>query len=194
LNEVGHRGLDLPERVRHAIAAAAQSGVQARVVSTQARASMRPPQGHVIVAGTKEEMDSIRGPVRIVRQLEFYKTFYGPVVRLAFSVYPEGKDHHLSADTLLNVSQVSGDAALAGLGRQKSIFIHFYYVESGDLTYAFSKEIPNAPEQRAEAKKVLKMARDAYNATPQERRNLRAAISLAERQFELPVPLPDEQA
>jgi hypothetical protein len=197
LNEVGHRGLDLPERVRRSIAAAAQRGVQARVVSTQARDSMRPPQGHVVVAGSKEEIDSIRGPVRIVRQLEFYKTFYGPVVRLAFSVYPEGKDHHLSADTLLNVSQVSGDAALSGLGRQKSLFIHFYYTEEGeegDLTYAFSKEIPNAPQQRAEAKKVLKMARDAYNATPEERRSLRAAVSLAERQFELPVPLPEEKA
>jgi hypothetical protein len=190
LNDVGHRGLNLPERVRRSIAA--QRGVQARVVSTQARDSLRPPQGHVIVAATKEEIDAIRGPVRIVRQLEFYKTFYGPVVRLAFSVYPESGDHPLSAGTLLNISQVSGDAALSGLGRQKSIFIHFYYVESGDLTYAFSKEIPNAPEQRNEAKKVLKMARDAYNATPAERRSFRSAVSLAEKQFELPVPLPDE--
>jgi hypothetical protein len=190
LNDVGHRGLNLPERVRRSIAA--QRGVQARVVSTQARDSLRPPQGHVIVAATKEEIDAIRGPVRIVRQLEFYKTFYGPVVRLAFSVYPESGDHPLSAGTLLNISQVSGDAALSGLGRQKSIFIHFYYVESGDLTYAFSKEIPNAPEQRNEAKEVLKMARDAYNATPAERRSFRSAVSLAEKQFELPVPLPDE--
>jgi hypothetical protein len=186
----GARGLDLPERVRRSIAA--QRGVQARVVSTQARDSMRPPQGHVIVAGTREEIDAIRGPVRIVRQLEFYKTFYGPVVRLAFSVYPESGDHALSAGTLLSISQVSGDAALSGLGRQKSIFVHFYYVESGDLTYAFSKEIPNAPEQRNEAKKVLKMARDAYNATPPERRSFRSAVSLAEKRFELPVPLPDK--
>jgi hypothetical protein len=189
----GARGLDLPERVRQSIAAAvAQRGVQARVISTQARESMRPPLGHVIVAGTGEEIDSIRGPVRIVRQLEFYKTFYGPVVRLAFSVYPEGGDHPLSASTLLNISQVSGDAALSGLGRQKSIFIHFYYTDDGDLTYAFSKEIPNAPEQRNEAKKVLRMARDAYAETPGERRSLRNAVSLAEKQFELPVPLPDE--
>jgi hypothetical protein len=130
--------------------------------------------------------------VRIVRQLEFYKTFYGPVVRLAFSVYPESGDHPLSASTLLNISQVSGDAALSGLGRQKSIFIHFYYVEGGDLTYAYSKEIPNAPDQRNEAKKVLKMARDAYNATPADRRSFRSAVSLAEKQFELPVPQPDE--
>ena len=186
----GAHGLDLPERVRRSIAA--QRGVQARVVSTQARDSMRPPLGHVIVAATKEDIDSIRGPVRIVRQLEFYKTFYGPVVRLAFSVYPEGGDHPLSASTLLNVSQVSGDAALSGLGRQKSIFMHFYYTERGDLTYAFSKEIPNAPDQRDEAKKVLKMARDAYNATPADRRGFRSAVSLAEREFELPVPLPDE--
>jgi len=193
LNEVGHRGLDLPERVRQSIAAAVGSGgVQARVISTQARDSMRPPQGHIIVAGAKEEIDSIRGPVRIVRQLEFYKTFYGPVVRLAFSVYPENGDHPLSAGTLLNISQVSGDAALSGLGRQKSIFIHFYYTEDADLTYAFSKEIPNAPEQRNEAKKVLKMARDAYADTPAERRSFRNAVSLAEKQFELPVPLPDE--
>ena len=189
----GARGLDLPERVRRSIAAAvAQRGVQARVISTQARESMRPPLGHVIVAGTKEEIDSIRGPVHIVRQLEFYKTFYGPVVRLAFSVYPEGGDPPLSAGTLLNISQVSGDAALSGLGRPKSIFMHFYYVEDGDLTYAFSKEIPNAPEQRNEAKKVLKMARDAYAETPGERRSFRNAVSLAEKQFELPVPLPDE--
>jgi hypothetical protein len=186
----GAHGLDLPERVRRSIAA--QRGVQARVVSTQARDSMRPPLGHVIVAATKEDIDSIRGPVRIVRQLEFYKTFYGPVVRLAFSVYPEDGDNPLSAGTLLNVSQVSGDAALSGLGRQKSIFMHFYYTERGDLTYAFSKEIPNAPDQRNEAKKVLKMARDAFNATPAGRRSFRSAVALAEREFELPVPLPDE--
>ena len=189
----GARGLDLPQRVRQSIAAAvAHRGVQARVVSTRGRDSLRPPQGHIVVAATKEEIDDIRGPARIVRQLEFYKTFYGPVIRLAFSVYPEGSGTHLSAGTLLNVSQVSGDAALSGLGRQKSIFIHFYYTEDGDLTYAFSKEIPNAPDQRAEAKKVLKMARDAYSETPPERRSFRSAVSLAEKQFELPVPLPDE--
>ena len=77
-----------------------------------------------------------------------------------------------------NVSQVSGDAALTGLGRQKSIFIHFYSARDGDLTYAFSKEIPNAAEQRAEAKKVLKMARDAYTETPEERRSFSAAVGL----------------
>ena len=189
----GARGLDLPERVRRSIAAAiAHRGVQARVISTQGRDSMRPPQGHIIVAAVKEEIDAIRGPARIVRQLEFYKTFYGPVIRLAFSVYPESTNTPLSASTLLNVSQVSGDAALSGLGRQRSIFIHFYYTEEDDLAYAFSKEIANAPEQRAEAKKVLKMARDAYTETPAERRNFRSALSLAERQFELPVPLPEE--
>ena len=189
----GVRGLDLPERVRQSIAAAvAERGVQARVISTQGRDSMRPPEGHIIVVATKEEIDAIRGPARIVRQLEFYKTFYGPVIRLAFSVYPENTGTPLSAGTLLNVSQVSGDAALSGLGRQKSIFIHFYFTEDGDLTYAFSKEIANAPEQRAEAKKVLKMARDAYTETPAERRNFRSALSLAERQFESPVPLPEE--
>jgi hypothetical protein len=189
----GARGLDLPERVRQSIAAAvAHRGVQARVISTQGRDSMRPPQGHIIVAAAKEEIDAIRGPARIVRQLEFYKTFYGPVIRLAFSVYPESTNTPLSASTLLNVSQVSGDAALSGLGRQRSIFIHFYYTEEGDLAYAFSKEIANAPEQRAEAKRVLKMARDAYTETPAERRNFRSALSLAERQFESPVPLPEE--
>ena len=178
--------------------AVARRGVQARVVSTRASDSMRPPLGHVIVAGTRGEMDSIRGPVRIVRQLEFYKTFYGPLVRLAFSVYPEGGavggGPPLSADTLLNISLASGDAALTGLGRQKSIFMHFYHAEDGDLTYAFSKEIPNAPEQRAEAKKILKMARDAYSETPGERRSFRGAVSLAERQFELPIPVPEEKA
>ena len=99
----------------------------------------------------------------------------------------------LSAGTVLNVSQVSGDTALVGLGRQKGIFIHFYAAHADDLTYAFSKEIPNAPEQRGEAKKVLKMARDAYSETPEERRSFRAAVGLAERQFELPVPEPDEE-
>ena len=189
------RGLDLPERVRTSLAAAvADGGVQARVISTQGRDSMRPPQGHVIVAATKDEIDAVRGPARIVRRLEFYKTFYGPVVRLAFSVYPADRGSSLSAGTLLNVSQVSGDAALSGLGRQKSIFFHFYYTEGDDLTYAFSKEIPNAPDQRAEAKKVLKMARDAYTATPEERRSFRSAVSLAERQFELPIPVPEEKA
>jgi hypothetical protein len=188
------RGLDLPERVRQSIAAAvADRGVQARVISTRGRDSMRPPQGHLIVAATREDIDAIRGPVRIVRQLEFYRTPYGPVVRLALSVYPESEDTPLSAGTLLNISQVSGDAALSGLGRQKAIFIHFYYLEDGDLTYAFSKEIPNAEEQRDEAKKVLRMARDAYTETPEERRSFRSAVSLAEKQFELPIPLPDKQ-
>ena len=191
----GVRGLDLPERVRQSIAAAvAEKGAQARMISTQGRDSLRPPQGHIIVAADREDIDAIRGPVSIVRQLEFYKTFYGPVVRLAFSVHPESRDAPLSAGTLLNVSQVSGDAALSGLGRQRRIFMHFYYLEDGDLTYAFSKEISNAPEQRAEAKKVLKMARDAYAETSEERRSFRSAVSLAEKQFELPVPLREEKA
>ena len=193
MTEEAGKGLDLPERVRKSLAAAvAQRGVQARVISTQGRESMRPPQGHIIVAAREEEVEAVRGPARIVRRLEFYKTFYGPVVRLAMSVYPmEGEP--LSAGTVLNVSQVSGDAALTGLGRQKSIYIHFYSAIGDDLTYAFSKEIPNAPEQRGETKKVLKMARDAFTETPEERRSFRAAVGLAERQFELPVPEPDEE-
>jgi hypothetical protein len=192
LTEKG-RGLDLPERVRHSLAGAvAERGVQARVISTQGRESMRPPQGHVIVAAEEPQIEAVRGPSRIVRRLEFYKSFYGPVVRLALSVYPMGGEP-LSAGTVLNVSQVSGDTAIAGLGRQKSIFIHFYSAQGDDLTYAFSKEIPNAPEQRGEAKKILKMARDAYAETPEERRSFRAAVGLAERQFELPVPEPDEE-
>jgi hypothetical protein len=192
LTEKG-RGLDLPERVRHSLAGAvAERGVQARVISTQGRESMRPPQGHVIVAAEGPQIEAVRGPSRIVRRLEFYKSFYGPVVRLALSVYPMGGEP-LSAGTVLNVSQVSGDTAIAGLGRQKSIFIHFYSAQGDDLTYAFSKEIPNAPEQRGEAKKILKMARDAYAETPEERRSFRAAAGLAERQFELPVPEPDEE-
>lgn len=193
MTEEAGKGLDLPERVRKSLAAAvAQRGVQARVISTQGRESMRPPQGHIIVAAREEEVEAVRGPARIVRRLEFYKTFYGPVVRLAMSVYPmEGEP--LSAGTILNVSQVSGDAALTGLGRQKSIYIHFYSAIGDDLTYAFSKEIPNAPEQRGETKKVLKMARDAFTQTPEERRSFRAAVGLAERQFELPVPEPDEE-
>jgi hypothetical protein len=188
------RGLDLPVRVRRSIASAVASrGVQSRVISTRGRDSMRPPQGHVIVAAQNEPIDAVRGPARIVRRLEFYKTFYGPVVRLAFSVYPESGARDLSVGTLLDVSQVSGDAALSGLGRQKSIFMHFYNTEDDDLTYAFSKEVPNAPEQRDEAKKVLKMAREAYTETPEERRSFRAAVGLAERQFELPVPVPQEK-
>ena len=147
---------------------------------------MRPPQGHVVVAARREEIDGIRGPVVIVRQLEFYKTPYGPVVRLAMSVYPETGEP-LSADTLLNVSQVSGDAALSGLGRQKMLYMHFYHAEGEDLTYAFSKELTNAPEQRAEARKVLKMARDAYTKTPKDRRSFRWAVGIAESRFELPV-------
>src|SRR3712207_9301639 len=96
------RGLDLPERVRASIAAAvAERGVQARVISTQSRDSTRPPQGHVIVAAAQEEIDAIRGRARVVRRLEFYKTFYGPVARLAFSVYPAGGGSPLSAGTLL---------------------------------------------------------------------------------------------
>jgi hypothetical protein len=193
LTEERGKGLDIPERVRRSLAGAvAERGVQARVISTQGRESMRPPQGHIIMAAEKEEVEAVRGPARIVRRLEFYKTFYGPVVRLALSVYPmEGGP--LCASTVLNVSQVSGDAALTGLGRQKSIYIHFYSASGDDLTYEFSKEIPNAPEQRGETKKVLKMARDAYTETPEARRSFRAAVGLAERQFELPVPEPDEE-
>ena len=188
------KGLDLPERVRRSLASAvAERGVQARMVSTRARESMRPPQGHLVVAAAEDEIDNIRGPARVVRQLEFYRTPYGPVVRLALSVYPES-DEPLSASTLLNVAQVSGDAALSGLGRQKSLYVHFYYASEGDLAYAFSKELTNIPEQRAEAKKVLKMARDTYSETPEDRRNFRWAVGLAEKQFELPVPEPDEQA
>ena len=187
------KGLDLPERVRKSLAGAvAERGVQARVISTQGRESMRPPQGHIIIAAGESEVEAVRGPARIVRRLEFYKTFYGPVVRLALSVYPiEGEP--LSAGTVLNVSQVSGDAALTGLGRQKTLYIHFYSASDDDLTYAFSKEIPNAQEQRGETKKVLKMAREAYTETPEERRSFRSAVGLAERQFELPVPEPDAE-
>jgi hypothetical protein len=190
LREEG-RGLDIPERVRKSLAGVvADKGVQGRVISTQGRESMRPPQGHIVIAASEKEVEAVRGPARIVRRLELYKTFYGPVVRLALSVYPmEGEP--LSAGTTLNVSQVSGDAALTGLGRQKSIYIHFYSASDDDLTYAFSKEIPNAPEQRDEAKKILKMARDAFSETPEERRRYSAAVGLAERQFELPVPEPD---
>ncbi len=191
--EAYSKGFDLPEHIRQNLAAAVASrGVQARVISTQGRESMRPPQGHIIVAAPKEEVDGSRGPARIVRRLEFYKTPYGPVVRLAFSVYPED-GHTLSAETLLNVSQVSGDAALSGFGRQQRLYMHFYYAtEDGDLAYGFSKELTNATEQRSEARKVLKMARDAYLETPEERRSFRWAVGLAESRFKLPVPEPDE--
>ena len=194
MTESAHKGLDLPERVRQSLAAAVlERGVQARMIPVGERESMRPPQGHLIVAGKREEIDPVRGPARIVRRLEFYKTHYGPVVRLATSVYPESGEP-LNVATLLNVSQVSGDTALSGLGRQTTLYMHFYHAEDEELTYAFSKEIPNAPEQRSEAKKILKMARDAYSETPEERRSFRWAVGLAERQFELPVPEPDEEA
>ncbi|CAN5602133.1 hypothetical protein BH24ACT18_BH24ACT18_02580 [soil metagenome] len=186
------KGLDLPESVRRSLASAVlQRGAQARMVSTQGRESMRPPKGHVVAAASREEIDKIRGPARIVRQLEFYNTFYGPVVRLAFTVYPMDGEP-FSAATLLNISQVSGDAALSGLGRQKDVFFHFYHEEDGDLVYAFSKEIPNGERQRGEAKKILKMARDAYAGTPEERRSFRSAVGLAERQFESIVSEPED--
>ena len=189
------RGLDLPPRVRETLAAAVHArGPQARTVSTQARESLRPPLGHIVVAASEADIEGVRGRARVVRQLEFYKTHYGPVVRLAFSVYPEGERRGpFSAATLLNVSQVSGDAALTGLGRQRNLFFHFYSVTDTDLEYAFSKEIPNGDEQRSEAKKILKLARDAYTETPEERRSFRSAVGLAERSFELPVPEPEDE-
>lgn len=188
------KGLNLPERVRRSIAAAvAGRGVQARTVSTQGKSSMKPPQGHIVVAATEGEISSIRGTASVVRQLEFYKTPFGPVVRLAFSIFPlEGG--RLTGGTVLNVSQVSGDAALSGLGRQKTIYFHFYSLaESGDdLDYVFSKEVNNAKVQRDEAKKVLKLARDAYADTPEDRRSFRRAVGMAERQFAPPeMPEPD---
>ena len=184
-------GLHLPEGVRRSLASAVvERGVQSRVVSTQGRESMKPPQGHLVIAAEPEEIEEIRGPARVVRRLEHYKTFYGPVVRLAVSVYPMDGEP-LSVGTVLNVSQVSGDAALTGLGRQSSLYLHFYAAEGEDLSYAFSKEMPNGPEQRTEAKKVLRMARDAYTGTREDRRSFRRAVMLAEKQFELPVPEPD---
>lgn len=182
------RGLNLPESVRKSLAEAVVSrGVQARAISTQPQESMKPPQGHLVVAGEREEIEGIRGPARVIRQLEFYKTFYGPVVRLAFAVEPE-EGEALTGGTLLNVSQASGDAALASLGRQRTLYMHFYAAdpEGGDLTYVFSKELTNGEEQRSEAKKVLKLARDAYAETPEERRSFRAAVGLAEKNFEPP--------
>ena len=194
MTESAHKGLDLPERVRRSLAATvAERGVQARMISVGERESMRPPQGHLVVAGKREEIDAVRGPSRIVRRLEFYKTHYGPVVRLAFSIYP-GFGEPLNGATLLNVAQVSGDTALNGLGRQKTLYMHFYHAGDEDLTYAFSKEIPNQQEQRAEAKKILKLARDAYSETPEDRRSFRWAVGLAERQFELPIPEPEDEA
>src|SRR3989337_2220626 len=71
----------------------------------------RTPPGHLVIVGKKEEIDAVRGPSRIVRRLEFYRTHYGPVVRLAFSIYP-GSGEPLNGATLLNVAQVSGDTAL----------------------------------------------------------------------------------
>ncbi|WP_119069706.1 hypothetical protein [Rubrobacter indicoceani] len=188
------RGLDLPERVRWSIAqTVAERGVQARTISTQGRSSMKPPQGHIIVAASGAEIDAIRGTASVVRQLEFYKTPFGPVVRLAFSVFPLAGGR-LTGATVLNVSQVSGDAALSGLGRQKTVYFHFYALteSADDLDYVFSKEVNNAEEQREEAKKVLKMARDAYAETPEDRRSFRRAVGMAERQF-APPELPEPQ-
>ena len=50
-----------------------------------------------------------------------------------------------------------------------------------------------AKTNAAEAKKVLKMARDNFAETPEERRAFRSAVGLAERQFELPVPVPEDE-
>jgi hypothetical protein len=184
-------GLNLPERVRRSLAAAvADRGPQARIISARARDSMRPPQAHIVVAATEEEIGHIRGEASLVRRFEFYKTFYGPVVRVALSVYPPANEP-LSAATVLNVSQVSGDTALSGLGKQKELYIHFYAASGGDLLYQFSKQLPNAQAQREEAKQILQMARDAYGETPEERRSFGRAVRLAERQFELPVPPPE---
>ncbi len=194
MTESAHKGLDLPERIRQSLAAAvAERGVQARMISVGERESMRPPQGHLVIVGKRKEIDAVRGPSRIVRRLEFYRTHYGPVVRLAFSIYP-GSGEPLNGATLLNVAQVSSDTALNGLGRQKTLYMHFYHAGDEDLTYAFSKEMPNQQEQRAEAKKILKMARDAYSETPEDRRSFRWAVGLAERQFELPIPEPEDEA
>ena len=56
------KGLDLPERVRRSLAAAvAERGPQARVVSTQGRDSMRPPQGLLVVSASMEEIDVLSG-------------------------------------------------------------------------------------------------------------------------------------
>jgi hypothetical protein len=196
LTEKAHKtGLDLPRRVRQSLAAAVvERGPQARAVSTQGRESMRPPRSHVIVAAEGDEIEGVRGPARVVRRLEHYKTPYGPVIRLALSVYPQAGGEPLSAATLLNISQVSGDAAIAGLGRQRTLHVHFYRAEGGNLSYAFSKELTNGAEQRAEARKVLKMARDAYAGTPEGRRSFRWAVGLAEKRFELPVPEPEMEA
>jgi hypothetical protein len=186
-------GLNLPERVRSSLARAVEErGVQAGVVSTQKRGSMRPPTAHVVVAAPAERVEAVRGPARVARRLETYKTPYGPVVRLALSIYPEGKEP-LSAATLLDVSQVSGDAALAGLGRQNKIHVHFYRAEGGDLRYAFSKELTNARQQREEAREILRIARESFRETPQERRSFRRAVAAASSRFELPIPLPEEQ-
>lgn len=186
------KGLDLPEQVRKSIAgAAAERGVQARTISTQGRSSMKPPQGHIVVAASRDEIDGIRGTASVIRQLEFYKTPFGPVVRLAFSIFPLAGGR-LTGGTVLNVSQVSGDAALSGLGRQKTIYFHFYALteDKADLDYVFSKEVNNGKVQRDEAKKVLKMAREAYAETPEDRRSFRRAVSMAERQF-LPPKMPE---
>jgi len=186
-------GLALPERVRASLArAVGERGVQARVVSTQRHGSMRPPTAHILVAAPAGRVEDVRGPARVARRLEVYRTPHGPVVRLALSIYPEGREP-LSAATLLNVAQVSGDAALAGLTRQSKLHVHFYRAEGGELAYAFSKELSNAPRQREEAREILRTAREAFRQTPQERRSFRRAVAAAAPRFELPVPLPEEQ-
>ena len=134
--------------------------MQARVISTQGRESMRPPQGHIIIASEREEVEAVRGPARIVRRLEFYKTFYGPVVRLALSVYPmEGEP--LSAGTALNISQVSGDTALTGLGRQKTIYIHFYSAVATTSRTRSPRRSPTPPSNAARRRRCSR-----WPATP----------------------------
>ncbi|QYJ16693.1 hypothetical protein Rxycam_02528 [Rubrobacter xylanophilus DSM 9941] len=186
-------GLNLPERVRESLARAVEErGVQARVVSTRRRDSMRPPTVHLIVAAPADRVEAVRGPARVARRLEFYRTPHGPVVRLALSIYPQDGEP-LSAATLLNVAQVSGDTALAGLGRQERFHVHFYRAGGRELAYAFSKELSNAPRQRGEAREILHLARKSFRETPQESRSFRRAVAATAPRFKLPVPLPEEQ-
>lgn len=186
-------GIALPERTRRDIAAAvARVGAQARLMLLQRRGSGEPPRGHLLVAATGEEVEAVRGPVRVMRQLEFYGTFHGPVVRLALSVYPEDGREPLSAGVIVNPSRVRGEVALASLGYQESLYLHLYAVEEADLAYSFSKELSNPEQRRGEAREVLTKTREAYDATPFDRRSFDRAARLAGRNFELPVPDPED--
>jgi hypothetical protein len=189
----GGGGLDLPEKICRGIAGSvALEGAQVRVLMTRKKraSSGEPPLTHVILAAPEEEVEAVRGRARVLRRLELHGTGYGPIVRLALAVYPEGGGEPLSGGVILNTSRLRGEVGLGGLAHQETLYLHFYAAKDGTLHYAFSKALPNGEEQRGEAREILRRTRDAYAKTPEGRRSFALAARLAERRFEPPVAGP----